>query len=161
MTEEASQQRQRAFGGTEEDFPTYILKVLGKDRSWMEDAACRNHELARKCAWTCKSSDTFVLSIEPILQLMDGKELIEAALSICYACPAQYHCALWAIEVREESGTWSMRHEDLLWLCRQGNPEAVVHQAKLDGEPVQVAVGRAHGEYRKAVRRRRDQPSKV
>ena len=139
----------RAFAGGEEDFPTYILKVLGKDRSWMDNGACRGHDLARRNAWTVRPGDAPVLfdGVE-----LDPKELIQAALMICAGCPAQYQCALWAIEVREESGTWGMEHNHLLWLIRQDDSEAVVHQAKVAQEPVQVAVKRTLNERRRAQR---------
>ncbi|MBT8241663.1 MAG: WhiB family transcriptional regulator [Acidimicrobiia bacterium] len=129
----------RAYDGGEEDFPTYILKVLGKDRTWMDNGSCRNHELARRNAWTCRSGDDPI----PFGDIdLDPKELIEAALMICAGCPAQYQCALWAVEVREESGTWSMKHDHLLWLIRQDDSEAIIHMARIDHEPVQVAVHR-------------------
>ena len=71
---------------------------------------------------------------------------------ICAGCPAQYQCALWAIEVKEESGTWSMEHNHLLWVIRQDDSEAIVHKAKIAGEPVQVAVKRTLNERRRAIR---------
>jgi len=139
----------RAFAGGEEDFPTYILKVLGKDRSWMDNGACRNHHLARKNAWTLRPGDD---PVEYVGLKLDPKELIQAALMICAGCPAQYQCALWAIEVKEESGTWSMEHNHLLWVIRQDDSEAIVHKAKIAGEPVQVAVKRTLNERRRAIR---------
>jgi hypothetical protein len=138
----------RSYAGGEEDFPTYILKVLGKDRSWMDNGACRGHDLARRNAWTCRRADGPIEfgGIE-----LDPQELIDAALMICAGCPAQYQCALWAIEVKEESGTWAMKHNHLLWVIRQDDSEAIIHQAKIDREPVQVAVKRTLNQ------RRRDQ----
>lgn len=139
----------RSFDGGEEDFPTYILKVLGKDRAWMDNGACRGHDLARRNAWTCRPGD------QPIPFgdiLLNPKELIQAALMICGTCPAQYQCALWAIEIREESGTWGMEHDHLLWLIRQDDSEAIVHLARVAKEPVQVAVKRTLNERRRAIR---------
>jgi hypothetical protein len=139
----------RAFAGGEEDFPTYILKVLGKDRTWMDNGACRGHHLARKNAWTCRPGDEPVTfdDIE-----LDPKELIEAALMICGTCPAQYQCALWAVEIKEESGTWAMKHDHLLWLIRQPDSEAIIHQARIAREPVQVTVKRTLDDRRRVVR---------
>lgn len=138
----------RAYDGDEQDFPTYILKILGRDRTWMERGACRDHELARKRAWTCRTSDEITIGN---LQL-NPKELIKAALMVCAACPVQYQCALWAIEIEEEAGTWSMEHDHLLWLIRQDDSEAIVHTARLQGEPVQVTVKRTMLERRRASR---------
>lgn len=139
----------RAYAGGEEDFPTYILKVLGKDRDWIYNGACRGHDLARTTAWTCRPGDDPV-PFDGIK--LDPKELIKAALMICAGCPAQYQCALWAIEVREEAGTWGMEHNHLLWLIRQDDSEAIIHQAKLDHEPVQVAVKNTLNKRRRAQR---------
>lgn len=140
----------RAFAGSELDFPTYVLKVLGRDRSWMDEGLCRGHELARKRAWTCRAGD----DVEVGGVRLDPKELIQAALSICAACPAQYECALWAIEMEEEAGTWAMPHDRLLWLIRQDDSEKIVHEAKIAGEPVQVAVKRVQLHRRRETRRR-------
>jgi hypothetical protein len=142
----------RSYAGGEEDFPTYILKVLGKDRSWMDNGACRGHDLARRKAWTCRRADG-VVEFDGIE--LDPKELIDAALMICAGCPAQYQCALWAIEVKEESGTWAMEHNHLLWVIRQDDSEAIIHKAKVAQEPVQVAVKRTLIERRRAQRRAR------
>lgn len=129
-----------SYGGSEDDFPTYILKVLGKDRTWMDDGACRGHELARKQAWTVGSQDPPVTFGN---QQVEPKELIAAALMVCAGCHRQYQCALWALEVREEAGTWAMDHDQLMWMWRQDNSEAIIHVAQIDKEPVQVAVTRA------------------
>lgn len=141
----------RSFAGSEEDFPTYIVKVLGLDRTWMDHGACRNHELARKRAWTCRPNETVVVAG----RRLDPKELIEAALMICSTCPAQYQCARWALEVREESGTWGMRHDDLLWLTRQPNGPGVIDEAERANEPVQVVVRRHIQGQRRAARDKR------
>jgi len=139
----------RSFDGGEEDFPTYILKILGADRTWMDNGACRGHHLARKNAWTCRPGDKPI----PFDDIeLDPKELIAAALMICGSCPAQYQCALWAVEVREEAGTWAMPHDHLLWLIRQDDSEAIVHQARIAREPVQVAVKRTLNLRRREVR---------
>ena len=139
----------RSYAAGEEDFPTYILKVLGKDRSWMDNGACRGHDLARRNAWTCRKADG-VVEFDGVK--LDPKELIEAALMICAGCPAQYQCALWAVEVKEESGTWGMEHNHLLWLIRQDDSEAIVHEARIAQEPVQVAVKRTMDGRRRAQR---------
>ena len=115
-----------------DDFPTYILKVLGRDWSWMEHGACRGHELARKKAWTCLPGDE--------VNGIEGGDLIKAALLVCRICPQQYLCALWAVEVEEESGTWAMPHNDLLWLIRQPDAEGIIHEARVKGLAVQDHV---------------------
>jgi hypothetical protein len=143
--------RHRAYDGTEDDFPTYILKVLGRDRAWAEHGSCRDHELARKRAWTCRPGD----DVEITGVKLNPKELIKAALTICSSCPAQYQCALWAIEMEEEAGTWAMEHDHLLWLIRQDDSEGIVHEARLAEEPVQVAVKQKMLERRRAQRLRR------
>jgi len=141
----------RAFAGGEDDFPTYIVKVLGKDRTWMDNGACRGHDLARKNAWTCRPGDAPIPFGDILL---NPKELIAAALMICGTCPAQYQCALWAVEIKEESGTWGMEHDHLLWLIRQPDSEAVIHEARIAREPVQVAVKRTLDSRRRAERLR-------
>jgi hypothetical protein len=143
--------RHRAYDGTEDDFPTYILKVLGRDRTWAEHGACRDHELARKRAWTCRPGD----DVEVGGVKLDPKELVKAALMICASCQAQYQCALWAIDIEEEAGTWGMHHDHLLWLIRQDDSEGIVNQARMAGEPVQVAVKQKMLERRRAARLRR------
>lgn len=142
----------RSFAGSEEDFPTYIVKVLGLDRTWMDQGSCRNHELARKRAWTCRPSETVVIAGVRL----DPKELIEAALMICSTCPAQYQCARWALDVREESGTWGMRHDDLLWLSRQPDGPEIIDEAEAEERPVQVVVRSYMQVRRRKARSRRD-----
>jgi hypothetical protein len=142
----------RAYGGTEDDFPTYILKVLGKDRSWMNDAACLDHDLVHVKAWTVQRQDE---PVEIAGVTVEAKELIEAALMVCAGCHRQYQCALWAIEVEEESGTWSMPHDDLMWMWRQDDAEAMVHFAQIEGQPVQAIVKRARSAARRAQREAR------
>ena len=141
----------RSFAGSEEDFPTYIVKALGLDRSWMDNGSCRGHDLARKQAWTCRPSETVIIAGRKL----DPKELIEAALMICSTCPAQYQCANWALEVREESGTWSMPHDDLLWLIRQDDGADIIAEAEQREEPVQVVVRATLNARRRVARRAR------
>lgn len=138
----------RAFAGSEDDFPTYILKTLGRDREWMEKGSCRGHDLAKKRAWTVRPADKVTVGDNKFT----GARLIEAALKICGGCPVQYECAIWAFEIREESGTWAMPHDDLLWLTRQPDGEGIIHKARLDGITVQVAVRSKLSERRRAAR---------
>lgn len=140
----------RAFAGSEDDFPTYVLKVLGRDRSWMDNGSCRGHDLARKRAWTVRPAEKVHVGDVAL----DGKELIQAALSICRTCPAQYQCAMWAYEVREESGTWAMEHDHLLWLTRQEDGAGIINLARAKGTPVQVAVQRTMSKRRREHRAR-------
>ena len=133
----------RSFAGGVEDMPTYILRTLGKDRSWMEKGSCRKHDLSRANAWTRGPNESVPVGDVDVR----GSDLIAAALKVCAGCPVQWECALWAAEIREETGTWAMRHDDLEWLWSHPNPQGIVNKARLDGKAVQHAVhdARYHG----------------
>jgi hypothetical protein len=118
----------------------------GRDWDWRERAACR--EPSRKGgpfakAWVTDPWTKHTLRDGTVIL---GSTLIEVALSYCFACPAQYHCATWAIEVGEVAGTWSMSFEDLEFVRRRRSPIGFVRRAEFEGIPVQVAVrdARAH-----------------
>jgi hypothetical protein len=105
----------------------------------MERAPCRTHELRKTHAWTISESDTVIVGDERI----PGANVVAAALLVCGSCSEQYHCALWAIEVDELVGTWAMPIADLRWLKARIGSEGVIHMARVERVPVQVAVRKA------------------
>ena len=86
----------------------------------------------RRSPWTVKESDT-VMGIT-------GKEMVAFALSGCRICPAQYDCAVFAIETEAAEGTYSMPIEQMLKLRRRGDAIAIIEVARRTKTPTQDHV---------------------
>jgi hypothetical protein len=124
--------------------PVHMRKAQGIDRSWVEDARCRkNTDGVPGFAWTVVKTDR-----GPLLQGRPAEAWITMAVSICKACPVQYDCARFAVQVDERYGTWSMDIRDLSWLKGRDNWNAIVDAAESTSTPiataVQVLVARRH-----------------
>jgi len=90
----------------------------------------------RPSIWIVEDHETYMVGDEPIL----GSVLTEVALGHCSLCSVQWGCARFAVACEEDFGTRSMPLEDLLWLRKQRNPEAIIRRAEADGRPMQFAV---------------------
>lgn len=115
---------------------TYAL-----DRSWWNRAAC--HGWIRRSwvptPWNVASSD------EPVNGVPCHK-LVDLALIICSACPAQYDCARYATAGLVNAGTWGMRVKLLQWLQKQPDGLDIIDQAEAEKAVVQVFVRNAKRE---------------
>jgi hypothetical protein len=136
----------RSLDAGTDRLPVSMRAAQGLDLSWKERSRCR--EGTRRAglpqfAFTVDYGDKGALLLD-----RTAETWIAYALMECRNCEAQYDCARFAIDAKEKWGTWSMDPEDLRLLHKRGGGRAVVAQAELAGEPVQVAVRRRlHGRH--------------
>lgn len=75
------------------------------------------------------------------MMTLKGEEMIELALMSCFACPAQYDCARYAICAKVRAGTYAMKISDLIWLRGKKIPaEALIDYAEAEKIPLQRAI---------------------
>lgn len=122
--------------------PPYVARAHQFDDSWKTQAVCTGHikdGSPFRQAWITDRTTKHTLGSMTIT----GDTLIDVALTFCRICPAQWDCAIWAIQVEERCGTWAMPIETLLPLQRnQPKAVALIERARAAGTPVQVAVRR-------------------
>lgn len=87
-------------------------------------------------AWLVPYGETLVV---------DGRRytgaLMEArAMSFCRACPQQWSCTRWAIEVDEPTGTWGIPFSLLRWLKKQPDALLIVDSAAASHSTVEHHV---------------------
>lgn len=118
---------------TEAAISSFISEI---DFSWWDRALCRGW-LGRNpnqgTPWTMASNDA-------PLDGIPAHRIVDYALLVCSACPAQYSCATHAVENEERAGTWAMRVKTLLWLQKRPDWRDILLHAELEAMPVQVAV---------------------
>lgn len=116
-----------------------LATAAGMDFSWWDDALCRGwlaKNRNKPTPWTMATTD-------PPVDGIPAHKIVDYALLVCAACPAQYRCATSAVENDERAGTWGLRIKLLLWFQKQPDWRDVLLHAELEGMPVQVAV-KAH-----------------
>lgn len=115
-----------------------ITACFGLDLEWMDEGKCRDYKATHRIPynkptpWQVEDAQRY--------DGMRGRELINAALLVCFSCKAQYDCAEFARQGRMKAGTWAMRIGDLEWLQHQHDGEQILKRAKRSKQPVQVAV---------------------
>ena len=129
----------RSYAGTDEDWPAYVLRARGRDRSWMSQGSCSPENRSwsvGKMTWMVPRGETRV--VDGVKYVGDEQERI--ALKICGTCPMQWQCARWAVEVQEASGTWAMPLNSLRWMLKQDDALLIVDNARVNEIPVARAV---------------------
>jgi len=135
--------------------PSYVTRAYRFDDSWKDDAVCRGHNKPGspfQHAWTADPSNRYTIGEGDGAKTVTGQMLLDVGLTFCAMCPAQWDCAIWAINVGERTGTWGMLYDDLIWLREQKNPINIIESARGKGASVQVAV---------STRRHRVRPVRV
>lgn len=118
--------------------PFSIRRAAEVDRSYYEDAACRNLNGQPKIAWTAEPGRNYTYGGHKYR----GERLIELARQTCAICPVQWECASTAIQAYESAGIWGDTIENIRWLARTHPSNAVVklEMAKSAGVTVQRTI---------------------
>lgn len=70
---------------------TYRVHDTNRATDWRDHAACRNED----------PEDFFPGSAGPAAQAQERH-----AKAVCFVCPSQQPCGLWALQTRQEFGVW-------------------------------------------------------
>lgn len=125
---ETTVSKSRNTDGAIEDLGVLITAAYGLDRSWMEQGACYkwgSNRPGQPTPWQVAPGRKY--------NGISGSELVRYALMVCFACPAQYDCAQYAVDGQMTAGTWSMPITQLRWLQTQEHPNELIEMAR-DGE---------------------------
>lgn len=105
-----------------DDYGRLITAAYGLDRSWHDDAACREYAIGRD--WSSERNPWHVAITDKFADGVDPRELVKVAKMICYGCPSQYGCARYAVAGEVAAGTWAgLGVGDLQWLIKQEKEE--------------------------------------
>ncbi len=120
-----------------DDLGKLIRAAYGLDTSWRRAAACRRWEpdevtpeLEAWRRWDYEGPSIWQVDNDQIMNGIRGAKLIEIALMVCHACPAQYDCATWAVKAKVQAGTYGMKIPALLWLQTQDEPLDLIEMAR-------------------------------
>lgn len=118
-----------------------ISQILGQEHDWKRAAACRELDGDRRAWFTCDERAHLVIAGAKVR----GRAAHQHAANICYNCPSQWDCALWALktETGEVVGVWSMIPRDFKWFRELPGAALIVEAAREAEVPVQVAVATA------------------
>lgn len=95
--------RTTSFDGRFEDMPLSVQRALSADRSYYDQAACRQRiDGTPKIAWLAEPKRRYKAGG----QTYTGERLIELALLGCSMCPVQWECATTALDADERAGIW-------------------------------------------------------
>lgn len=131
---------------TFESLGVLLTAAYDCDTEWQSEARCSPERYERTAGipspWQFNpEQEVEVDRGDGTLVVLKGTEMIELGLMSCFACPAQYDCARYAMCAKMRAGTWGMKIGDLVWLQRKKTPaKTLIDYAEAEAIPLQRAI---------------------
>lgn len=140
------------------DLGVLLRAAHGLDRAWWDQARCnqweppddsdpllgpwRDRRYVGPSIWQVDTLQTIRWEGHPPIK---GAKLIDLAVLVCSACPAQWDCITYAVKGQMQAGTWGTTPKNLAWLLSIGTTAAleVIEDARAGEVPVHDAVREA------------------